>query len=54
MKGKVKAGTDYRFYDSLIVAGALAAGAERLYSEDMQNGRKIGDLVIANPFLAAK
>lgn len=46
----VQAGTGYRFYDSLIVAGALAAGARRLYSEDMQHGRKIGELVIENPF----
>lgn len=50
----VQAGTGYRFYDSLIVAGALAAGAERLYSEDMQHGRRIGDLVIEDPFLAVK
>jgi predicted nucleic acid-binding protein len=47
----VQANTGYRFYDSLIVAGALAAGTGRLYSEDLQHGRRIGDLVIENPFL---
>ncbi|MFA6961519.1 MAG: PIN domain-containing protein [Opitutaceae bacterium] len=47
----VQAITGYRFYDSLVVASALAAGARRLYSEDLQHGRKIGELVIENPFL---
>ncbi|MFT4176676.1 MAG: PIN domain-containing protein [Luteolibacter sp.] len=42
--------TGYRFYDSLIVAGALESGAETLYSEDLQNGRTIGSLKIVNPF----
>lgn len=46
----VQSSTSYRFYDSLIVTSALAAGAPRLYSEDLQNGRKIGDLVIEDPF----
>jgi predicted nucleic acid-binding protein len=43
--------THYRFYDSLIVVSALASGAKELYSEDLQSGRKIGDLQIVNPFL---
>ncbi|MEM9281283.1 MAG: PIN domain-containing protein [Verrucomicrobiota bacterium] len=43
--------TQYRFYDSLVVASAIAAGAEVLYSEDLQHGRKIGDLEMVNPFL---
>jgi predicted nucleic acid-binding protein len=41
----------YRFYDSLIVASALNSGARILYSEDLQHGRRIGDLRIENPFL---
>ena len=39
------------FYDALIVASAIDAGCNVLYSEDMQHGRSIGGLVIANPFL---
>ena len=39
------------FYDALIVAAAVEAGCDILYSEDMQDGRRIGGLVIANPFL---
>lgn len=43
--------TQYRFYDSLIVAAALESGASILYSEDLQHGREIGGLRIVNPFL---
>ncbi|MHB8885447.1 MAG: PIN domain-containing protein, partial [Methylovirgula sp.] len=39
------------FYDALIIAAAQEAGCETLYSEDLQHGRKFGDLVIVNPFL---
>jgi predicted nucleic acid-binding protein len=39
------------FYDALIVAAALEAGCDILYSEDMQHGRTIGGLSIVNPFL---
>ncbi|MGA6980422.1 MAG: PIN domain-containing protein [Candidatus Sulfotelmatobacter sp.] len=38
------------WYDSLIVAAALEGQCERLYSEDLQDGRKIGSLRIENPF----
>ncbi len=38
------------FYDALIVAAALEAGCDTLYSEDMQDGRAIGELTIRNPF----
>ncbi|WP_273846805.1 PIN domain-containing protein [Rubrobacter calidifluminis] len=40
----------YGFYDSLIVAAALEAGCDRLYSEDLQDGQRIEGLVIENPF----
>ena len=43
--------TQYRFYDSLIVAAALESGASVLYSEDLQHGHSIGHLRISNPFL---
>ncbi|MFT6242544.1 MAG: putative nucleic acid-binding protein [Akkermansiaceae bacterium] len=46
----VREQTRYRFYDSLIVAAALQAGARTLYSEDLQDGRVIGDLTVVNPF----
>jgi predicted nucleic acid-binding protein len=39
------------FYDALIVATAMKAACPVLYTEDMQHGRRIGDLLISNPFL---
>jgi predicted nucleic acid-binding protein len=39
------------FYDALILAAAIEAGCETLYSEDFQHGRRFGDLTIVNPFL---
>ena len=39
------------WYDSLIIAAALQGGCKVLYSEDLQHGRRFGDLVIQNPFL---
>lgn len=39
------------FYDALILAAALEAGCEILYSEDFQHGRRFGDCMILNPFL---
>lgn len=42
----------FSFYDSLILASALEAGCSFLYSEDMQNGQTIEEvLIIKNPFL---
>jgi predicted nucleic acid-binding protein len=40
----------FAFYDALIVASAIEAGCDMLYSEDMQHGRSIGGLTIVNPF----
>jgi predicted nucleic acid-binding protein len=39
------------FYDALIVASAIEAGCDTLYSEDMQHNRAIGGLTIRNPFI---
>jgi predicted nucleic acid-binding protein len=38
------------FYDALIVAAALEARCDLLLTEDMQAGRRIGELAIVNPF----
>ncbi len=41
----------FSVYDSLIIAAALIAECETLYSEDLQSGQVInGRLVIKNPF----
>ena len=39
------------FYGALIVASAIEAGCETLFSEDLQHGRRFGKLHIVNPFL---
>jgi len=41
----------FAFYDALIVASAIEAGCDTLYTEDMQHGRAIGGLTIRNPFM---
>lgn len=42
----------YSFYDSLIIAVALAENCTILYSEDLQHGQTIeSTLTIQNPFL---
>jgi predicted nucleic acid-binding protein len=37
-------------WDALIVEAALARGCTRLLSEDLQDGRRFGGLVVENPF----
>ncbi|MGB0049834.1 MAG: VapC toxin family PIN domain ribonuclease, partial [Terriglobales bacterium] len=39
------------WYDSLIVAAAIQGDCKLLYSEDLQHGRRFGNLAIQNPFL---
>lgn len=43
----------FAFYDALIIAAAIEAGCDVLYTEDMQHGRSIGAVNIVNPFLAS-
>ncbi len=41
----------FSFWDCQIIAAALAAGCERLYTEDLQHGQVIADrLHVTNPF----
>ena len=40
------------FWDSLIVQAAIHTGADRLVSEDLQDGRRFGTLTVENPFPA--
>ncbi|HYE77671.1 MAG TPA: PIN domain-containing protein [bacterium] len=43
----------FSFWDSLILAWAIAAGAEVLLTEDLTHGRVIEGVRIENPFLTA-
>jgi predicted nucleic acid-binding protein len=40
----------FSFYDALIVASALEAGCDTLFTEDMQHGRRVESVVIVNLF----
>jgi predicted nucleic acid-binding protein len=40
----------YSFYDALILAAALEAKCDILYTEDLQTGQTLGSLRILNPF----
>ena len=42
-----------KIYDACIVAAALEAGCDTLWSEDLQAGRRFGDLTVRNPFEVA-
>ncbi|MBI4921709.1 MAG: PIN domain-containing protein [Devosia nanyangense] len=45
---------NFHLYDALIVASALEAGCDTLYSEDMHHGLLVEHrLTIVNPFLGA-
>ena len=39
------------FWDALIVEAALKAGADRLFTEDLQHGQVIAGMRVENPFL---
>ena len=47
----IKEGWQYSFYDSLIIAAALRANCNILYTEDLQHEQKIREMVILNPFI---
>lgn len=38
------------FWDALVVQAAIRGGCERLYSEDLNSGQRIGSVIIVNPF----
>ena len=46
----IRARWRYGFYDSVVIAAALAAGCTRLLSEDLQHGQRIESLTIVDPF----
>lgn len=41
----------FSYWDSAIIAAALALGCHTVYTEDLQHGRQVEDLTIINPFL---
>ena len=44
----------FSIYDSMILASALLAGCDRVFTEDLQDGQDIdGRLTVRNPFTAS-
>ncbi len=41
------------FYDALMVAAANKAGCSTMYTEDLNDGQKYGNVVAINPFKAS-
>jgi predicted nucleic acid-binding protein len=41
----------FSFWDSLVAASALEGECFRLYTEDLQNGQKMDNMVVINPFV---
>jgi predicted nucleic acid-binding protein len=37
-------------FDAMVAASATEAGCSILYSEDFQNGQRLGSVVVRNPF----
>jgi predicted nucleic acid-binding protein len=44
----------YRIYDSLVIAAALEARCNTLFSEDMKDGQAVEGLTIRDPFREVK
>jgi predicted nucleic acid-binding protein len=42
----------FSFYDSVLIASALAVGCDAFLSEDLAHGQRVATLRIINPFLA--
>jgi predicted nucleic acid-binding protein len=47
---EIKLETNFSFYDSLILASAYIGSCKVVYSEDLNPGQKVRDMVIVNPF----
>ena len=43
----------YRIYDAMVVAAAIQAGCDTLYTQDLHHGQTVGRLRIENPFARA-
>ena len=42
-------GEKLSWFDALIVEAAIRSGCERLYSEDLEHGRRYGEMTVRNP-----
>jgi predicted nucleic acid-binding protein len=48
---RVRGETGYSWWDCLLVAAAIELGCTHFLSEDLQDGRTVGDVTIVDPFV---
>jgi predicted nucleic acid-binding protein len=47
---EVRDQTGFSFWDCSIIAAAQIAGCEKLYSEDLSDGRQVNGVLVVDPF----
>ena len=47
---QIRKETGFQYWDCAIIAAAQIAGCETLLTEDMQDGRRVGGVLLTNPF----
>jgi predicted nucleic acid-binding protein len=48
---QIRGSHDLSFWDCAILAAALTAGCDRIYTEDLAHRQKVNGLAVVNPFL---
>jgi predicted nucleic acid-binding protein len=48
--GIVESGRRFSFWDAVLLASAAEAGCTAILSEDMQDGARLGSIMVCNPF----
>jgi predicted nucleic acid-binding protein len=47
---RIREAYSFSFWDSSIIAAAVATGCDRVYTEDLNHGQVVEGLTIVNPF----
>lgn len=51
---RIRAAHQFSYWDSAILAAALALGCHRVYTEDLNHGQLVEGMLIINPFRSIK
>ena len=47
---RIRQACDFSFWDSAVIAAAIALGCDRLYTEDLTDGQVVDGVTVVNPF----
>jgi len=47
---RIRQASGFSFWDSTVIASAIALGCDRLYTEDLTDGQVVDRLTVVNPF----